>query len=148
MELNNLTPAAGSVKTCKRIGRGAGSGLGGTSTRGSKGAQSRSGYSKKIGFEGGQMPMQRRLPKFGFKNINRVEYKAINLHVLQQIAELKKVEKIGLVELHEAGFTKKNALVKILGTGTLSAKLTVEANAFSKKAEEAITAAGGTVVKL
>ncbi len=148
MELNNLTPAAGSVKTCKRIGRGAGSGLGGTSTRGSKGAQSRSGYSKKIGFEGGQMPMQRRLPKFGFKNINRVEYKAINLHVLQQIAELKKIEKIGLTELHEAGFTKKNALVKILGTGTLSAKLTVEANAFSKKAEEAITAAGGTIVKL
>ena len=148
MELNNLTPAAGSVKTCKRIGRGAGSGLGGTSTRGSKGAQSRSGYSKKIGFEGGQMPMQRRLPKFGFKNINRVEYKAINLHVLQQLAELKKIEKIGLQELHDAGFTKKGALVKILGTGTLSAKLTVEANAFSKKAEEAITAAGGTVVKL
>ena len=148
MELNNLTPAAGSVKSCKRIGRGAGSGKGGTSTRGSKGAQSRSGYSKKIGFEGGQMPMQRRLPKFGFKNINRVEYKAINLHVLQQIAELKKVEKIGLTELHEAGFTKKGALVKILGTGTLTAKLTVEANAFSKKAEEAITAAGGTIVKL
>ncbi len=148
MELNKLTPAAGSVKTSKRIGRGAGSGLGGTSTRGSKGAQSRSGYSKKIGFEGGQMPMQRRLPKFGFKNINRVEYKAINLHVLQQLAELKKIEKIGLQELHEAGFTKKGALVKILGTGTLSAKLTVEANAFSKKAEEAITAAGGIIVKL
>ena len=148
MELNKLTPAAGSVKTSKRIGRGAGSGLGGTSTRGSKGAQSRSGYSKKIGFEGGQMPMQRRLPKFGFKNINRVEYKAINLHVLQQLAELKKIEKIGLQELHDAGFTKKGALVKILGTGTLSAKLTVEANAFSKKAEEAITAAGGTIVKL
>ncbi len=148
MELNKLTPAAGSVKTSKRIGRGAGSGLGGTSTRGSKGAQSRSGYSKKIGFEGGQMPMQRRLPKFGFKNINRVEYKAINLHVLQQLAELKKIEKIGLQELHEAGFTKKGALVKILGTGTLSAKLTVEANAFSKKAEEAITAVGGTIVKL
>ena len=148
MELNKLTPAAGSVKTGKRIGRGAGSGLGGTSTRGSKGAQSRSGYSKKIGFEGGQMPMQRRLPKFGFKNINRVEYKAINLHVLQQLAELNKIEKIGLQELHDAGFTKKGALVKILGTGTLSAKLTVEANAFSKKAEEAITAVGGTIVKL
>ena len=103
MELNNLTPAAGSVKTRKRVGRGAGSGLGGTSTRGHKGAKSRSGYSKKIGFEGGQMPMQRRLPKFGFKNINRVEYKAINLSTLQALAEAKKLEKIGLIELHEAG---------------------------------------------
>ena len=101
MELNNLTPAAGSVKTVKRVGRGAGSGLGGTSTRGHKGAKSRSGYSKKIGFEGGQMPMQRRLPKFGFKNINRVEYKAINLSTLQQLAEAKKLEKIGLIELHQ-----------------------------------------------
>ena len=133
MELNNLTPAQGSVKTAKRIGRGAGSGLGGTSTRGHKGAKSRSGYSKKIGFEGGQMPMQRRLPKFGFKNINRVEYKAINL---------------GVADLHNAGLVGKNVLVKVLGNGTLTAKITVEANAFSKKAEEAITAAGGTVVKL
>jgi len=148
MELNNLTPAKGSVKTAKRIGRGPGSGLGGTSTRGHKGAKSRSGYSKKIGFEGGQMPMQRRLPKFGFKNINRVEYKAINLATLQALAEAKKLEKIGLTELHEAGLTAKNVLVKILGNGELKAKLTVEANAFSKKAEEAITAAGGTVVKL
>jgi large subunit ribosomal protein L15 len=148
MELNNLTPAAGSVKTAKRVGRGAGSGLGGTSTRGHKGAKSRSGYSKKIGFEGGQMPMQRRLPKFGFKNINRVEYKAINLSTLQALAEAKKLEKIGLIELHEAGFISKTQLVKILGNGELKAKLTVEANAFSKKAEEAITAAGGTVVKL
>ena len=96
MELHNLTPAAGSVKTAKRIGRGAGSGLGGTSTRGHKGAKSRSGYSKKIGFEGGQMPMQRRLPKFGFKNINHVEYKAINLAVLQALAEAKNLEKIGI----------------------------------------------------
>ena len=148
MELNNLTPAAGSVKTAKRVGRGAGSGLGGTSTRGHKGAKSRSGYSKKIGFEGGQMPMQRRLPKFGFKNINRVEYKAINLSTLQALAEAKKLKTIGLVEFHEAGFISKTQLVKILGNGTLTAKLTVQANAFSKKAEEAITAAGGTVEKL
>ena len=148
MELNNLTPAKGSVKTAKRIGRGPGSGLGGTSTRGHKGAKSRSGYSKKIGFEGGQMPMQRRLPKFGFKNINHVEYKAVNLATLQELAEAKKLEKIGVAELHEAGLIGKNVLVKILGNGELKAKLTVEANAFSKKAEEAITAAGGTVVKL
>lgn len=148
MELHNLTPAAGSVKTAKRVGRGAGSGLGGTSTRGHKGAKSRSGYSKKIGFEGGQMPMQRRLPKFGFKNINRVEYKAINLRTLQTLAEQKNLEKIGVKELHEAGFVNKSMLVKILGNGTLSARLTVEAHAFSKKAEEAITAAGGQVVKL
>ncbi len=148
MELNNLKPAEGSVKTAKRIGRGAGSGLGGTSTRGHKGAKSRSGYSKKIGFEGGQMPIQRRLPKFGFKNFNRVEYKAINLSVLQALAEAKGLEKIGTAELIAAGFINKTALVKILGNGTLTAKLTVEANAFSKSAEEAITAAGGTVVKL
>ena len=148
MELNNLTPAAGSVKTAKRIGRGAGSGLGGTSTRGHKGAKSRSGYSKKIGFEGGQMPMQRRLPKFGFKNINRVEYKAINLQVLQALAEQKQLEKIGVKELHDAGFVSKQALVKILGNGTLTARLTVEAHAFSEKAKAAIEAAGGTTVKL
>lgn len=148
MELNNLTPAAGSVKTAKRIGRGAGSGLGGTSTRGHKGAKSRSGYSKKIGFEGGQMPMQRRLPKFGFKNINRVEYKAINLSTLQALAEAKNLKKIGLVELFEAGFINKQALVKILGNGELKLALEVEANAFSKSAEAAITAAGGSIVKL
>ena len=148
MELNNLTPAAGSVKTAKRIGRGPGSGLGGTSTRGHKGAKSRSGYSKKIGFEGGQMPMQRRLPKFGFQNINRVEYKAINLATLQALAEAKGLEKIGLIELNEAGFINKTQLVKILGNGTLTAKLTVEANAFSKSAEAAITAAGGTINKI
>lgn len=148
MELNNLTPAAGSVKTRKRIGRGAGSGLGGTSTRGHKGAKSRSGYSKKIGFEGGQMPIQRRMPKFGFKNINRVEYKAINLSTLQALADAKQLEKIGLAELCAAGFIHKSMLVKILGNGTLTSKLTVEAHAFSKSAEEAIVAAGGTVVKL
>ena len=148
MELYNLKPAEGSVKTAKRIGRGAGSGLGGTSTRGHKGAKSRSGYSKKIGFEGGQMPMQRRLPKFGFKNINRVEYKAINLSTIQALAEAKNLEKVGLVELFEAGFINKSALVKVLGNGTLTAKLTVEANAFSKSADAAITAAGGSVVKI
>ena len=148
MELHNLKPAEGSVKTRKRIGRGAGSGLGGTSTRGHKGAKSRSGYSKKIGFEGGQMPMQRRLPKGGFKNINRVEYKAITLSVLQALAEAKNLEKIGLTELHEAGLISKSALVKILASGELKAKLTVEANAFSKAAVAAIEAAGGQAVTL
>ena len=148
MNLSNLTPAAGSTFTRKRIGRGTGSGLGGTSTQGHKGQKSRSGYSKKIGFEGGQMPIQRRLPKFGFKNVNRVEYKAINLDTLQALAETKKLSKIGLVELREAGFLSKTALVKILGKGVLTVKIDVEANAFSKTAEEAIVAAGGTVVKL
>ena len=148
MNLSNLKPATGSVKTRKRVGRGSGSGLGGTSTRGHKGAKSRSGYSRKIGFEGGQMPIQRRLPKFGFKNINRVEFKAINLEVLQTLADSKKLTKIGLAELREAGFISKSDLVKILGKGTLSAKIEVEANAFSKSAEEAITAAGGTATKI
>ena len=148
MELYNLTPAAGSTHSEKRVGRGAGSGKGGTSTRGHKGAKSRSGYSKKIGFEGGQMPIQRRLPKFGFKNINHVEYKAINLSSLQALADAQKLEKIGLEELHAAGLIGKNMLVKILGKGTLSAKLIVEANAFSKSAEAAITAAGGEAKKL
>jgi large subunit ribosomal protein L15 len=148
MNLSNLTPAAGSTQTRKRIGRGTGSGLGGTSTKGHKGQKSRSGYSKKIGFEGGQMPIQRRLPKFGFKNINRVEYKAINLDTLQIIAESKNLTKIGLVELREAGFLSKTALAKILGKGIITAKIEVEANGFSKSAEEAIVAAGGTVVKI
>ena len=148
MKLNTLQPAAGSVSSRKRIGRGPGSGMGGTSTRGHKGAKQRSGYSKKIGFEGGQMPLQRRLPKHGFKNINRVEYKGINLSVLEALAQAKSLEKIGIAELVAAGFIKKSALVKILGNGKLTAKLEVEAHAFSKKAEEAITAAGGTVTKL
>ena len=148
MDLSNLTPAAGSVKTRKRVGRGSGSGLGGTSTRGHKGAKSRSGYSKKIGFEGGQMPIQRRLPKFGFKNINRVEFKAVNLSVLQSLAEANNLSKIGLEELIAAGYIAKTAKVKILAQGTLTAKLQVEAHAFSKTAEEAIVALGGTVVKL
>ena len=148
MNLSNLTPTAGSVKTRKRIGRGSGSGMGGTSTRGHKGQKSRSGYSRKVGFEGGQMPIQRRLPKFGFKNINRVEFKAINLETLQIIAESKNLTKIGLQELREAGYVSKTALVKVLGKGTLTAKIEVEANGFSKSAEEAIVAAGGSVVKI
>lgn len=148
MNLSNLKPATGSVKTRKRVGRGSGSGMGGTSTRGHKGAKSRSGYSQKIGFEGGQMPIQRRLPKFGFKNINRVEYKAINLEVIQALADSKKLTKIGLSELREAGFISKSDLVKILGNGKLTIQLEVEANAFSKSAEEAITALGGTVTKI
>lgn len=148
MDLSNLKPAEGATKTRKRIGRGPGSGLGGTSTRGHKGAKSRSGYSKKIGFEGGQMPIQRRLPKFGFKNINRVEYKAINLETLQRLADVRQLSKIGIEELQNAGFISSNQLVKILGNGSLTAKLEVEAHAFSKSAEAAIQAAGGTTVKL
>ena len=148
MNLNSLTPAAGSVRSRKRIGRGPGSGLGGTSTRGHKGAKSRSGYSNKIGFEGGQMPIQRRLPKYGFKNINRVEYKAINIEILEALATDKNLTKIGLNDLREAGYASKSTLVKILGKGTLTKKVDVEAHAFSKSAEEAITAAGGTITKL
>jgi len=148
MNLSNLKPAKGATKTRKRIGRGPGSGLGGTSTRGHKGAKSRSGYSKKIGFEGGQMPIQRRLPKFGFKNINRVEYKAINISTLQQLADAQQISKIGVNELVEAGFISSSQLVKILGKGSLTAKLEVEAHAFSKSAETAIQAVGGTAVKL
>ena len=148
MKLNNLKPAEGAVKARKRIGRGTGSGRGGTSTRGHKGAKSRSGYSKKIGFEGGQMPLQRRVPKYGFKNINRVEYKAINLSTLQALAEGKSLEVVNIATLIAAGFVSSNQLVKILANGTLTAKLTVEAHAFSAKAVEAIEAVGGTVVKL
>ena len=148
MKLNNLRPAEGSVKTRKRVGRGAGSGLGGTSTRGHKGAKSRSGYSKKIGFEGGQMPLQRRVPKFGFKNINRVEYKAINLDTIQKLAEAKNLSKVGIDDLIEAGFVSSNQLVKVLGNGSLTTKLDVEANAFSKSAVAAIEAVGGNAVKL
>lgn len=148
MDLSNLQPAKGSVKRRTRIGRGSGSGKGGTSTRGHKGAKSRSGYSRKIGFEGGQMPLQRRLPKFGFKNINRVEYKPVNLAILQQLAEAKNLEKIGLEELRAAGFANRNQLVKILGVGTITRAINVEAHAFSKAAQAAIEAAGGSVNKL
>ena len=143
MKLHTLKPANGATSSRKRIGRGPGSGMGGTSTRGHKGAKSRSGYSKKIGFEGGQMPLQRRLPKFGFKNINRVEYKAINLSTLQALAEAKNLEKIGIAELQAAGFISSKQLVKILGNGELKAKLAVEAHAFSKTAKEDIEAVGG-----
>ncbi len=146
MDLSKLTPAAGSVKTRKRIGRGSGSGLGGTSTRGHKGAKSRSGYSKKVGFEGGQMPIQRRFPKFGFKNINKVVFKAINLDTLETMAQTHSLSKIGIDELLQHGFINKKDKVKILAKGELKSKLDVEANAFSKAAEEAITALGGTVV--
>ena len=148
MNLNNLQPATGSTQTKYRRGRGQGSGGGGTAKRGHKGQKSRSGYSKKVGFEGGQMPIQRRLPKFGFKNINRVEYKAINIETLEALSKSANITKIGLSELREAGFLSKTALVKILGKGALTVKIDVEANAFSKSAEEAIVAAGGTVVKL
>ena len=147
MELNTIRPAVGSNKKKTRIGRGPGSGKGGTSTRGHKGAKSRSGYSQKIGFEGGQMPLQRRLPKFGFKNINRVEYKALNLDALQALAEAKQLEKVTVDDLRAAGLVPKRVLVKILGNGSLTHKLEVEADAFSKKAEEAIVAAGGKVIK-
>ena len=148
MKLNSLQPAAGSTKTRKRIGLGPGSGLGGTSTRGHKGAKSRSGYKKKIGFEGGQMPLQRRVPKFGFKNINRVEYKAINLSTIQTLAEAKGLEKVAIADLVAAGFISSNQLVKVLGNGNLTIKLEVEAHAFSKSAVAAIEAVGGNAVKL
>ncbi len=143
MDLSNLQPAAGSVKSKTRIGRGAGSGKGGTSTRGHKGAKSRSGYSRKIGFEGGQMPLQRRLPKFGFKNINRVEYKAINLDLIEAVAASRNLEKVGLEELRAAGYLRRNQLAKVLGMGAVTRALTVEANAFSAAAKAAIEAAGG-----
>lgn len=148
MDLSNLKPAKGSVKRSKRLGRGQGSGKGGTSTRGHKGAKSRSGYSKKIGFEGGQMPLQRRLPKYGFKNINRVEYKAINISTLQGLADKLNVDKIDFQTLVTAGLVSKNALVKILGNGELVKKLEVHAHAFSKSAVAAIEAKQGTVVKI
>ena len=148
MDLSSLKPAEGATKTRKRIGRGQGSGRGGTSTRGHKGQKSRSGYSKKVGFEGGQMPLQRRVPKFGFNPLNRVEYKAINLEKLQELADTLKVTKIDHEVLVNAGLVSRKHLVKILGKGALTAKLDVEAHAFSKTAEEAITSAGGTVVKL
>ncbi len=147
MELHNLKPAEGSTKNKKRIGRGQGSGRGGTSTRGHKGAKSRSGYSKKVGFEGGQMPIQRRVPKFGFKNRNRIEYKAINIETLQTLAEKLKVDKIDKEVLLSAGLVSRNDLVKILGKGSLSTKLEVTANKFSKSAKEAIEAAQGVAVE-
>lgn len=144
MDLSNLKPAKGSTKSKKRVGRGQGAGTGGTSTRGHKGAKSRSGYSRKIGFEGGQMPLQRRVPKFGFTNPNRVEYKGINLDTLQALVDAKKLSAITVETLVENGLARKNANVKILGRGELTAKVSVEAHAFSASAKKAIEASGGT----
>ena len=143
MNLHNLTPAKDSTKNRKRIARGQGSGRGGTSTRGHKGAKSRSGYSRKIGFEGGQMPLQRRVPKFGFKNINRVEYKAINLDIIQSLIERKKVKEITPAILQENGLCSKNERVKILGRGELKSKIDVTAHKFSSTAKTAIERQGG-----
>jgi large subunit ribosomal protein L15 len=148
MELSNLKPAKGSTKSGKRIGRGQGSGYGGTSTKGHKGQKSRSGYSRKTGFEGGQMPLQRRVPKFGFKNINRKEYKGVNVSTLQELSEKKNLTDITVETLIEAGLVRKDSLVKILGNGELKAKLNVKAHAFSKSAVEAIEAAKGTVEQI
>ena len=148
MKLHTLKPAEGSTHSRRRIGRGPGSGLGGTSTRGHKGAKARSGYKKKIGFEGGQMPLQRRLPKSGFKNINRVEYKAINLDVIQSLADAKNLTVVSVQDLVQAGYVSKGQLAKILGNGQLTSKIDVQANGFSKSAEAAITALGGNATKL
>ncbi len=148
MDLSNLKPAKGSTKTRKRIGRGQGSGTGGTATKGHKGQKSRSGYSRKTGFEGGQMPLQRRVPKFGFKNINRKEYKGVNVSTLQELADSKKITDITLEVLIENGLVRKNALVKILGNGELKSKLTITAHAFSKSAIVAIEAQGGTAEQI
>lgn len=148
MNLSNLQPAEGSTKNRKRIGRGTGSGRGGTSTRGHKGAGSRSGYKSKIGFEGGQMPLQRRLPKVGFNPINRTEYVAINLDALQTLAEKYSLTSIDFDTFKEHGLASKNDLIKILGRGEVKAKLDVKAHAFSTAAQKAIEAAGGAIVKL
>lgn len=149
MELHNLKPAKGSVKAGKRIGRGEGSGKGGTATRGHKGAKSRSGYSKKVGFEGGQMPLQRRVPKFGFKNINRIEYQGINLDTLQGLVDAGRIkEDVTLDVLIENGLAGKNDLVKIMGRGELKAKLNITVHKFTATAKEAIEKAGGQAVTL
>ncbi len=150
MDLSNLKPAEGSVKNQgKRVGRGQGSGKGGTATRGHKGAKSRSGYSKKLGFEGGQMPLQRRVPKFGFKNINRIEYQGVNLDTLQQLVDDKKIKStVDFDTFVSLRLARKNGLVKILGRGELKAKLTVTAHKFTATAKAAIEAAGGEAVTL
>jgi large subunit ribosomal protein L15 len=148
MDLSNLKPAKGSTKTRKRIGRGQGSGRGGTSTRGNKGAQSRSGYKSKRGFEGGQMPLFRRVPKFGFKNVNRVSYRAVNLKDLQKLSEANGIDTINISVLIENGFASKNDLIKILGIGKLTSKLNIEAHAFSASAIKEIEAQGGVATKL
>lgn len=146
MKLENLKPAKGATHNSKRVGRGQGSGKGGTATRGTKGAQARAGYEHKIGFEGGQMPIQRRLPKFGFKNPTRVEYKAVNVAAVQAVAEALNVAEINSEDLVRAGLASKNDLVKVLGNGELTAALTVTAHAFSKTAVSKIEAAGGKAI--
>lgn len=146
MKLNNLTPAAGSTHTSKRLGRGQGSGKGGTSTRGTKGAQARAGYEHKIGFEGGQMPIQRRLPKFGFKNPTRVEYLAVNVSTIEALAARLGVNEIGVQDIRSAGFASKTDFVKVLGNGEIKTAVTVTADAFSKSAIAKIEAAGGKAV--
>jgi len=148
MDLSNLKPAKGSVKKDKRLGRGQGSGKGGTATRGHKGQKSRSGYSKTFGFEGGQMPLQRRVPKHGFKNINRKEYKAINLSTLEELAEKKKLRTIDVQALVDAGLVSRKDLVKILGNGKLTHKLEVKAHAFSESAQKAIETLEGSIAKI
>lgn len=148
MDLSNLKPAEGSTKNSKRIGRGQGSGRGGTSTRGHKGAKSRSGYSRRFGFEGGQMPLYRRLPKFGFKNINRVEYRSVNLDVIQALAVSRKVEVVDMELLVNSGIASKNDRIKILGRGEFTAKLEVKAHAFSASAVQAIESNGGQATKI
>jgi large subunit ribosomal protein L15 len=148
MDLSNLKPAKGSVKKDRRLGRGQGSGRGGTATRGHKGQKSRSGYSKRIGFEGGQMPLQRRVPKHGFKNINRKEYKAVNLSTLEELAEKKKLKKIDVQTLLDAGLVSRKDLVKILGNGKLTKKLEVKAHAFSASAQKAIEELEGSIEKI
>lgn len=148
MNLSNLRPAKGSIKSSKRIGRGTGSGRGGTSTRGHKGAGSRSGHSTKIGFEGGQMPLQRRVPKFGFKSLNRVEYVGINLDVVQALAEKHSLTTVDFEFLKTSGLVSKNDKIKILGRGEVTAKVEVKAHAFSASAQKAIEAAGGSIVTL
>ena len=148
MDLSNLKPAKGSVRKVKRIARGQGSGKGGTATRGHKGQKARSGYSRDYAFEGGQMPLIRRIPKHGFSNFNRTEYKAINISTLQSLAEKRKLERIDVQTLIDNGLVSKNRLVKILGNGQLSLKIDVQAHAFSKAAQQAIEALGGTIEKI
>ena len=148
MELNNLQPASGSTKNTKRIGRGQGSGKGGTSTKGHKGQKARAGYSQKIGFEGGQMPLQRRLPKFGFNNISRKEYRGINLDTIQALVDAKKISEVTKEVLVENGLSSKNELVKIMGRGELKSSVSISANKFTKSAEEAISKAGGKAITL
>ena len=148
MDLSNLKPAEGSTRNRKRIGRGQGSGRGGTSTRGHKGAKSRSGYSRKLGFEGGQMPLYRRVPKYGFRNINRVEYRSLNIDIIQQLASSLNLEVIDVDLLIERGYISKNDKVKILGRGELTAKVEVKAHAFSASAVKAIESNGGQAIKL